>query len=72
MKSKLYRKYHASKYQFKTRIVQGSGNVKGELIVGSKAALSAVQESLGRKLTVAKTMHTKHEWVFCELKGAAR
>lgn len=69
MKSKLYKKFHASKYQFKTHIVSGSGNVKGELVVGSKAALSFIEQTLGRKLKIVKTDHTKHEWVFCEARG---
>jgi hypothetical protein len=68
MKSKLYKKFHASKYQFKTHIVSGSGNVKGELVVGSKAALAHIQQSLGRTLDIVKTDHTRTEWVFCEKK----
>lgn len=71
MKSKLYKKYHESKYKFPTRTVSGSGNVKGELIVGSKAALHSIEARLGRSLKVVKTDHTKHEWVFCEKRGVS-
>ncbi|HEY6021360.1 MAG TPA: hypothetical protein VIY48_16085 [Candidatus Paceibacterota bacterium] len=72
MKSKLYRKYHASKYKFPTVIYSGFGNAKGELRVGHKPALQFLEQQLGRKLNVVKTMHTKHEWVFCEARGTAR
>lgn len=68
MKSKLYKKHHASKYQFPTHIIKGSGNTKGKLVVGSIAAQNHIEQALGRKLNVAKTMHTLTEWVFCEIK----
>lgn len=70
--SKKYRRYTASKYQFPTHIISGSGSVKGKLVVGSEAALSDIQQKLGRKLSVAKTNHTSHQWVFCELRGTSR
>lgn len=72
MKSQKYRKYHASKYQFPTYTVAGTGNTKGKLVVGSEAGLQGVQKLLGRTLNVAKTDHTRHEWVFCERKGTPR
>lgn len=65
MKSKLYKKHRASKYKFPTRIVKGSG-IKGELIIGSKAALADIQARLGRKLEIVKVNHTRTEWVFYE------
>ncbi len=68
MKSKLYKKYHASKYQYPTHIIKGSGNQKGKLIVGSEPARHAIEAKIGRNLKVVRTDHTKHEWVFCELK----
>jgi len=67
MKSPKYKKYHASKYQFPTHIIRGSGNVGGKLIVGSIAAQQHIEANLGRKLNLAKTDHTRTEWVFCEL-----
>lgn len=66
MRSRKYRKFHASKYQFPTRIKTKS---EGGQMVGSRAALSHIQQVLGRRLNIAKTDHTRTEWVFCELKG---
>ena len=71
MKSKLYRKYRAGKTTFPTREYGGS-NGTGKLVVGSEAALSRIEQKLGRKLIVAKTDHTRHQWIFCEKKGTSR
>lgn len=72
MKSKLYRKYRIGKCSFPTRAISGSGNAKGKLVVGETAALAAIEQKLGRKLFVVKTDHTRHQWVFCESRGAVR
>lgn len=66
MKSKKYNKYHVSKYQFPTRAIHGA-----RVESGAVAALAHIQAQLGRRLTVAKTDHTRGEWVFCELRGQA-
>jgi hypothetical protein len=66
MKSKLYHKYHMSKYRFPTKLVQGNGTTKGSLIVGHIAALSALDKQLGRNVSVHHIEHNKGEWIFCE------
>jgi len=68
MKSKLYKKHHASKYEFRTHTVKGNGNSKGKLVVGSEPARHSIEAKLGRPLKVVKTDHTRTEWVFCEAK----
>jgi len=68
MRSKLYKKHRASKYRFPTHTTKGSGNAKGQTVIGSKPALESIERKLGRPLKVAKTDHTRYEWVFCELR----
>jgi hypothetical protein len=69
MKSKLYRKFRASKYTHKTRMIKGSGNTKGQIIVGSVPALQEIQSKLGRTLNVHHIEANIGQWIFCELRG---
>jgi hypothetical protein len=70
MKSTKYLKHRRSKYAFRTRIEQGqtSSHKKGRLIPGEPRALADVNKALGREIKVARTAHTKGQWVFCELR----
>ena len=68
MKSSLYRKFRASKYTHPTHTVRGSGNVKGQLIVGSESAKHEIEARIGRSLVVHHIEDNQGQWIFCELK----
>lgn len=65
-KNKIYHKHRIGKSQYPTRQISGSGG-KGGNIVGHIAALAAINQREGRHIIVAKTDHTRTQWVFCEL-----
>jgi hypothetical protein len=68
MKSKIYRKFRASKYDHPTHIISGSGNTKGKLVVGRDTALQEIQQRIHRTLNVHHIETNKGQWIFCELK----
>lgn len=69
MKSKLYRKFRASKYIHKTHSVAGTGNTKGKLVVGTESARHEIERNLGRPLVVHHVEKNRGQWIFCELKA---
>ncbi len=70
MKSKFYRKFRASKYTHKTRIVSSSGGAKGGVVVGHVSALQEIQQRLGRTITVHHIEKNRGQWIFCERKNS--
>ncbi|RPJ75862.1 MAG: hypothetical protein EHM20_08290 [Alphaproteobacteria bacterium] len=70
MKSKLYKKFRASKYSHPTHMIKGSGNAKGKTVVGTESALQEIQQKLGRTISVHHIEKNKGQWIFCEKKGA--
>ncbi len=73
MKSKLYRKFRASKYVHKTHIIAGSGNAKGKLVIGHKSALAEINQKRAEKKLPSIVVHhiekNAGQWIFCEKKG---
>lgn len=72
MKSKLYRKFRASKYTYPTHMIKGSGNTKGKTVPGSEPALQAIQQNIGRQIKVHHLEKNVGQWIFCELKGSVK
>lgn len=68
MKSKLYRKFRASKYEHRTHIIKGSGNNKGKNVVGTESARHEIEASIGRPLKVHHVEKNRGQWIFCEIK----
>lgn len=68
MKSKLYVKFHASKYSHPTRQVKGSGNAKGKTVVGTESARHEIEARIGRPLNIHHMEDNRGEWIFCELR----
>lgn len=63
MKSSRYRKFHASRYLFPTKLIN---NV---LDIGHSAARKDIENRIGRKLKDGtKIKKTTGEWIFCEPK----
>lgn len=67
MKSTKYRKFRASKYDHRTRIIKGS-SVKGKLVIGIEPARREIETKIGRQLKVHHVEKNKGQWIFCELK----
>lgn len=63
-KSTKYRKYKKGKTKYPTKHFRGQSPLSG-----AKRAQQAIESEIGRSLKVAKTQHTKFQWVFCELIG---
>ena len=63
---KSYRQHHASRYEFPTKVVMGSG-AGGVLVIGHKGARVDIESKLGRKLNEPVSVR-KHagEWIFRE------
>jgi hypothetical protein len=72
MKSKIYRKYRASKYTHRTRTVSSSGGAKGGIIVGHISALQEINQKRAEKKLPAINVHhiekNRGQWIFCELR----
>lgn len=61
-KSTKYRKFKKAKAQYPTRHYHQQAPTPGH-----KMARQAIESEIKRPLKVAKTQHTKFQWVFCEL-----
>ena len=65
-KSKKYRKFRASKHEFKTKTVKGSGNTKGKTFLGKVSAREYIERTIGRPLNVHHIEKNRGQWIFCE------
>jgi hypothetical protein len=70
MKSTKYNIFHASRYEYPTRII--SNGKEGTLVIGHKEALRKVEKTIGRSLLKGTKIRVRGgNWAFYEPKAAA-
>lgn len=64
MKTRKWHKFRASKAQFPTHQIDGTGSKKGSLVIGMKTAREHLEHKLGRSLKDAVAKGDSHNWIF--------